>query len=64
MEESISEGLLIRTNCTKALEPIDIKPSENDGPYAFTGTLTRYTVGLVNSTTKKEISSNHMAAEC
>lgn len=64
MEESISEGLLIRTNCTKALEPIDIKPSENDGPYAFTGTLTGYTVGLVNSTTKKEISSNHMAAEC
>lgn len=64
MEESISEGLLISTNCTKALEPIDIKRSENDGPYAFTGVLTGNTVGLVNSTTKKEISSNHMAAEC
>ena len=64
MEESISEGLLIRTDCTKALEPVDIKSSENDAPYAFTVTVTGDIVGLVNTTIKKEISSNCMAVKC
>ena len=34
-KEDITVGLLIRANCLKALEPIDIKPSKNDEPYVF-----------------------------
>ena len=63
MEESISKGLFIRKNCTKALKAIDIKPSENDGSYAFKATLTRCIIGLLNSTTKKEKPSNRIAVK-
>ena len=33
--DDISVGLLIRTNCTKALKRIEILQSRNCGPYAF-----------------------------
>ena len=51
----ISVGLLIEANCTKALEPIDITPSKNDGPYAFKTKLGWCIVGPVNGTSRKEI---------
>ena len=48
--EDISIGLLIGTNCTKALEPIDIIPSKNDGPYTFKTKFDWCIVGPVNGT--------------
>ena len=53
MEESIYKELFIRTNCTKTLELIDIKSSENDGPFFFTVTHAWCIFGLVSSATKK-----------
>lgn len=38
-KDKISVGPLTGKNYTKALEPIDIIPGENDGPYAFTTPL-------------------------
>ena len=58
--EDISIGLLIGTNCTKALEPIDIIPSKNDGPYAFKTKFGWCIVGPVNGTSREEISCNQI----
>ena len=54
-KEDISVGLLIGENCAKALEPIDIMPSKNDGPYVFKTKLAWCIVGPVNGTSRKEI---------
>ena len=52
----ISVGLLIGANCTKALEPLNIIPSCDNGPYAFQTTLGWYIVGPVNGGIRKGIS--------
>ena len=31
--ENISIGILIRGNCSKALEPWEVIPNKNDGPW-------------------------------
>ena len=49
---------MIGANGAKALEPIDIIPSKNDGPYAFKTKLGWYIVGTVNGTSGKEIYCN------
>ena len=49
---------MIGANCAKSLEPIDIIPSKNDGPYAFKTKLGWCIVGPVNVTSRKEIYSN------
>ena len=45
-KEDISVWLLIGASCTKSLEPIDIIPSKNDGPYAFKTKLGWCIVGI------------------
>ena len=52
----ISVGLLIGANCTKALEPLNIIPSCDNGPYAFQARLGWYIVGPVNEGIRKGIS--------
>ena len=49
-DDNISVGLLIGANCTKALEPIDVIPSKNNGPYAVKTRLGWCIVGPVNGT--------------
>ena len=46
--DHISMGLLIGTNCIKALEPLNIIPSCDNGPYAFQKRLGWCLVGPVN----------------
>ena len=48
--DDISVGLLIEANCTKALEPIEILHSRNDGPYTFKTRPGWCGVGPVNRT--------------
>ena len=60
-KEDISVGLLIGANCAKALEPIDIIPSKNNGPYVFKKTKLGWCiVGPVNGTSRKEICCNRI----
>ena len=47
-------GLLIGANCTKALEPIDVIPSKNNGPHAIKTRLGGSIVGPVISTRKRQ----------
>ena len=59
-KEDISVGFLIGANCAKALEPIDIIPSKNDGPYALKTKLGWCIVGPVNGTSRKKICCNRI----
>ena len=53
-DDNISVGLLIRANCTKALEPIDVIPSKNNGPYAIKTRLGWCIAGPVNGTQNRQ----------
>ena len=53
-DEGIVAGLLIGTNCMKALEPMQIIPSKEDGPYAYKTLLGWCIVGpIVNPIDRK-----------
>ena len=61
---NISRGLLIGANCTKALEPIDVIPSKNNGPYAIKTRLGCCIVGPVNGTQNRQgIHCNRIAVK-
>ena len=63
-DDNISVGLLIRANCTKALEPIDVIPSKNNGPYAIKTRLGCCIVGPVNGTQNRQgIHCNRIAVK-
>ena len=49
--QGISIGLLIGGNCSKALEPLEVIPSEQGGPYAFKTLLRWCIVGAIGETT-------------
>ena len=49
--QGISIGLLIGGNCSKALEPLEVIPSEQGGPYAFKTLLGWCIVGTIFETT-------------
>ena len=49
--QCISIGLLIGGNCSKALEPLEVIPSEQGGPYAFKTLLGWCIVGTIGETT-------------
>ena len=34
-DDNIKIGMLIGANCSKAIEPIEVIPSQEGGPYAF-----------------------------
>ena len=53
-DDNISVGLLIGASCTKALEPIDVIPSKNNGPYAIKTRLRWCIVGPVNGTQSRQ----------
>ena len=53
-DDNISVGLLIGVNCTKALEPIDVIPTKNNGPYAIKTRLGWCIVGPVNGTRSRQ----------
>ena len=53
-DDNIPVGLLIGANCTKALEPIDVIPSKNNGPYAIKTRLGWCIVGPVNGTRSRQ----------
>ena len=48
--ENVSIGLLIGTNCIKALEPLEIISGENGGPYAMRTRLGWTVIGPVKPT--------------
>ena len=48
--QRISIGLLIGGNCSKALEPLEVIPSEQGGPYAFKTLLGWCIVGTIGET--------------
>ena len=48
LEDNLLVGLLIGANCEKALEPLKILQSRNEGPYAFKARLIWCMVGPVN----------------
>ena len=60
-KEDISVGLLIGANFTNALEPINIVPSKNDGPYTFKTKLGWCIVDPTNGTGRKDIYCNWIA---
>ena len=47
--DAIPFGLMIGGNCPKALEPIEVIPSQNNGPYAFNTQLGWCVVGPLSS---------------
>ena len=49
-DDNVSVRLLIGANYTKALEPSDVIPSKNNGPYAIKARLGWCIVGPVNDT--------------
>ena len=54
-DDDISVGLLIAwANCLKALEPIDVIPSKNNGSYAIKTRLGWCVVGPVNGTRSRQ----------
>ena len=53
--DDVSVGLLIGTNHTKVLEPIEILQNRNCGSYAFKTRLTWCVVGPVNRTERNKV---------
>ena len=71
---SLKVGILIGTNCLKAIEPLKIIPSQGDGPFAFKTKLGWCVVGPIRSPRSDTISccrimandhgnSNHLVVE-
>ena len=62
-DQNINVGLLIGANCTRALEPIKVIPSRNNGPYAMKTVLGWCIVGPISYRNQSEgkISCNRTA---
>ena len=59
--ENISVGLLIGTNCLEALEPVEVIPRQNDGPYAIRTALGWCVVGPIKAQCHNVVSCNRIA---
>ena len=59
-KSDIEMGLLIEANCAKALEPQEIIPSKDGGPFAFRSPLGWCVVGPLTKSTKKSITCNRV----
>ena len=59
----ISVGLPIGHNYRKALEPPNIIPSYDNGPFAFQTKLSWYIVGPVNGGNQKGLSCGHASVK-
>ena len=53
--------LLIGANCLKALEPVEIIPRQNNGPYTIRTTLSWCVVGPVKAQYHNAVSYNRIA---
>ena len=63
-DDDIVVGLLIGANCMKALEPMKIIPSKEDGPYAYKTLLGWCIVGpIINTETERSISCHRVAVK-
>ena len=60
-EDDLPVGLLIRANYVKAIEPLEILQSRNEGPYAFKTRLGWCIVGPVSQNNKNTVSCNRIA---
>lgn len=61
-DESIPFGLLIGGNCVKALEPCDVVPSRDEGPYAVRTRLGWCVVGPIKSDEALALKCNFVAS--
>ena len=62
--KGISSGLLIGGNCSKALEPLEVIPSKDSGPYAFRTLLRWCVVCPIGETTSCEtVSYNRISVQ-
>ena len=62
--EDVVVGLLIGANCMKALEPVKIIPSKNNGPYAYKTLLGWCIVGpIINMNAERNISCHRVAVK-
>ena len=61
MEDNLPVGLLIGGNCVKALEPLEILQSRNEGPYGFKTRLGWCVVGPVSQNNKNTEFRNRIA---
>ena len=63
-KKDISIGLLIGGNCSKALEPLEVIPSKDGGPYAFRTLLGWCIVGPIGEITScKTVSHNRIPVQ-
>ena len=63
-DEDIVVGLLIGANCMKALEPMKIIPSKEDGSYAYRTLLGWCIVGpIINTEMERSISCHRVAVK-
>ena len=49
LKKNIKVDLLIGANCLEALEPLEVIPSQDAGPYAFRTALVWYVVGPIKA---------------
>ena len=56
--ENIIVGLLIGTNCLEALEPVEVIPRQNDGPYAIRTALGWCVVSPIKAQCRNAVSYN------
>ena len=61
LEDNLPVGLLIGANCVRALEPLEILQSRNEGPYTFKTRLGWCIVGPVSQNNKNTVSCNRIA---
>ena len=59
--EDISVDLLIGANCLEALEPVEVIPRQNDGPYVIRTALGWCLVGLIKAQCHNAVSCNPIA---
>ena len=59
-KSDIEIGLLIGANCAKSLEPQEVIPSKDEGPFAFRSPLGCCVVGPLTKGTKNSLACNRM----
>ena len=58
--EDLEVGILIGTNCTRAIKPREIIPGKDDDPYAKRTALVWGIIGIVNRNNNEEDESEHL----
>ena len=58
--EDISVDLLIGANCLEGLEPVEVIPRQNDGPYAIRTALGWCVVGPIKAQCHNVVSCNRI----